>query len=283
MNTNNTAILLAGIFCKNTLLMVEMYIDIFNEIIISTYDDSSIFLTKCQEKFKNNKSLKIIINKMPDISDKHNSQNIYYQCFSVSEGLKKISCKYVIKLRTDEFYSSLSQIVKKLPRDKVSTANIFVRDIHYKHFHLSDHIIIGETSILFPSFNNLKSYIDFCHIKKVDKLNILNTRIPAEVKITLFILFELEKITFLNWNNLSKKDVYSLLLKNFYVLNVYSLYPYSIKASAVGEITNYQKFVKKDTKLVLRYITNIEDLKPRNYFLRFLDKLKYKLKKMINN
>lgn len=279
MNPKNTALVICGPFNEMVLRMAESYQNIFNEIVISTYENDNELL----QKLKTNNNVKVIEYKTPSVENLHNSQNIYFQCFTTFNGMNCTKSEFAIKLRSDEFYSNLDKVLLTLPKTKVTTSNIFVRDIHYKHFHLSDHIIIGKTLLLKNAFFNLMEYIQESTLNSSDKLTILNDRIPAEVKITLFILFEFENNKIFNWNTMKRKNVYELMYKNFHILDVDSLSPCIMNASAIGKIFNYKEFVNSDIKLGLRYINSIEELYPRNIFQRFIDKRKIKLRKFRNN
>lgn len=143
-NTNSTSLLIAGPFSLNGLIMVEKYLSKFHSIVISTYLNRDCqYIKELKEKYSNLSNIKIIENTLPKINNYHNSQNIYYQCFSVIKGLECINTQFVIKLRSDEYYTNLDTILKTLPTDKISTNNVFVRDVSYKPFHLSDHMIVG--------------------------------------------------------------------------------------------------------------------------------------------
>jgi hypothetical protein len=144
MIVSDTCLLIAGPFHQNTMKMVKMYENVFEIIIISTYkneDNNDLNLFK--KTYSQIKKIKIIENTLPIVNDLHNAQNIYFQCFSVVNGLEYCSANYVIKLRSDEIYSNLDSLIETLPNDKLSTNNIFVRDVSYKPFHLSDHMIVG--------------------------------------------------------------------------------------------------------------------------------------------
>lgn len=144
MNTSNTSLLIAGPFHKNGLDMLENYVEKFHSIIISTYkDDTNDALITVKNRFLGYSNIQIIENILPCIDGYHNSQNIYLQCFSVVNGLEECNSKFVIKLRSDEYYSNLEDIITLLPPNKISTNNVFVRDVSYKTFHLSDHVIVG--------------------------------------------------------------------------------------------------------------------------------------------
>jgi hypothetical protein len=144
MIVKNISLLIAGPFHINTIKMVEIYRNIFDSLIISTYENVNDYNLK---EFKINygqiEKIKILTNNLPIFIDLHNAQNIYYQCFSVVKGLEYCNTKYIIKLRSDEVHSNLDSLIKTLPKDKLWTNNIFVRDVSYKPFHLSDHMIVG--------------------------------------------------------------------------------------------------------------------------------------------
>lgn len=193
--------------------------------------------------------------------------------------MEQVESQFAIKLRSDEFYSNLDKLILTIPDKKTTTSNIFVRDIHYKNFHLSDHIIISNTDILKHAFKNLMGYIINSKINKTDKLDILSDRIPAEVKVTLFILFEYKRSRLYNWNTLRSLEVYNLLKDYFNIVDINKLNPYIVNSSFAGKIFDYSHFVEYDTKLGLREIKCIKDIYPRNFLQKFLDKRKIKLRK----
>lgn len=144
MTAKDTCLLIAGPFHQNTMKMAKMYENIFDSIIISTYkseDNNDLNLFK--KTYSKSEKIKLIENPLPSVNELHNAQNIYFQCFSVVNGLEYCSANYVIKLRSDELYSNLDSLIATLPNDKLSTNNIFVRDVSYQPFHLSDHMIVG--------------------------------------------------------------------------------------------------------------------------------------------
>lgn len=279
MKLKNTCLLIAGPFHKNIMRMVEIYKDVFDSIVISTYknkDNNDLNLFK--KTYRESKKIRILENTLPIINDLHNAQNIYFQCFSVVNGLENCGTDYVIKLRSDEVYSNLDSLIETLPNDKLSTNNIFVRDVSYKPFHLSDHMIVGGVQLLKATYYDLKSYIEIN--SKNDVLKILNEKTPAETKIFLFAIFNFVGFCKLDWHTLEEKEIFSLMKKYFYIFDVDMLSPYIVKSSVVGEITNYKKFVKNDTQFYLQYLKDIDDLSSKNALERLLFKVMYKIKKV---
>ena len=137
----------------------------------------------------------------------------------------------------------------------------------------------GGVKLLENTYKDLKYYIEYN--SKYDILKILNDNTPAETKIFLFSIFNLLGFCKLNWNILSENEVYNLMKKYFYIFDVNELSPYIVKSSAVGEIKDYKKFVKKDTHLYLKYFKDIDALSPKNSMQQWLFKLLYRIKKVL--
>lgn len=279
-------LLIAGPYNDSTLDMVKHYHGCFPNIIVSTYhDNDNTGLQGFKVWLAHNKigNVELLETPLPMVEGLHNSQNIFLQCYTVTQGLRKVVSPRVIKIRTDEFYSSLDNVVSSLPADKVSTCNVFVRDVSYKPFHLSDHIIVGDSKVLSSAFENLKAYILKQAKIKVcsDPLGILNTNTPAETKITLFILYQFEKLCFWDWNTLSEKEVFDLMLKHFFIFDISQNEPYRVCSSVAGIITSYKRFVLRDNILFLRHISGIDDMKPRSFFHKIQDRLVFRLKKLV--
>jgi hypothetical protein len=108
----------------------------------------------------------------------HNSQNIYLQIITVLAGLERIHTPYVIKARTDEYFSHFDRVLKNFDSTKLLSANIFVRDIGYRPYHISDHLFVGRTDLVRQAFRSLKAYIEMYEHGK-DPHNLLNAQAPA--------------------------------------------------------------------------------------------------------
>ena len=95
--------------------------------------------------------------------------SLYYQCKSVENAFNSgiESTEFCIKLRTDEFYSDLSQIVFELTTNPthIVTNNVYLRDQKDIPFSISDHVIgmsmenmektFRSTCFFFDTFRNL--------------------------------------------------------------------------------------------------------------------------------
>ena len=90
--------------------------------------------------------------------------NVYYQCKSVENALNAGMEKtdFVIKLRTDEFYSNLSPVVDRLLANpnKIVTNNVFLRDQKEFPYSISDHVIGMSYENMDKTFRGLCFFMD---------------------------------------------------------------------------------------------------------------------------
>ena len=88
-------------------------------------------------------------------------QNVDLQIVSTLNGLREVNTKYTIKVRADEYYSSLEKVYDriKLVHPKVVCSSIFFRPLYLYPFHISDHIIASTTEHLKTMFE--KTYDNF--------------------------------------------------------------------------------------------------------------------------
>jgi hypothetical protein len=96
----------------------------------------------------------------------NNVQNKYLHFFSVNLGLNLSSSRYIIKMRSDEFYSNLTpfmESVKKYP-NKITTNDVFFRNSKIP-FHPSDHLVGGTTENMKLVFQQAKL---MCEVPEVN-------------------------------------------------------------------------------------------------------------------
>jgi len=98
------------------------------------------------------------------LDKKETPSNLYYQGKSVENALNAGMQKtdFVIKLRTDEFYSDLSPIVNKLLANpnKIVTNNVFLRDQKEFPYSISDHVIGMSYENMEKTFRGLCFFMD---------------------------------------------------------------------------------------------------------------------------
>lgn len=83
--------------------------------------------------------------------------NIYYQSWSTYHLLERVDTEFVIKVRSDEKFTDLSPIIKKLEQypDKFITNNVGFVSCKHVAYHPSDHLIACKTQRLKQTFNNI--------------------------------------------------------------------------------------------------------------------------------
>ena len=83
-------------------------------------------------------------------------KNFDLQLISTINGLKEINTKYVIKMRSDEYWSNINEIIKLIDddNDKVICGSLFFRPIGMHPFHISDHILAGKKENIELMFNS---------------------------------------------------------------------------------------------------------------------------------
>lgn len=101
------------------------------------------------------------------------ASSAYYHIKNVTEGLKQFNSDYVIKVRTDEFFSNLNPIFNELENapNKVVTTNVYLRDQTTTPFNISDHLIASRYTTMYDAFSTLleffESYLFFSQNNKI--------------------------------------------------------------------------------------------------------------------
>lgn len=139
----------------------------------------------------------------------NNGQNIYYQVYSVVEGLKKCETEYAIKVRADEYYDNWEKYIKKIreERNKIITTNIFFRNPKNFAYHISDHIIGGRKESMEKMFYSCKENLD-----KKKQLVIANGNIPEQL-LTISYLNELNV-------DIRKEKAREHTIRYFYIVDI---------------------------------------------------------------
>lgn len=172
--------------------------------------------------------VKFILKKISDTSDIFNEGNCYLQICSTLNGLLNIKTKFVLKVRSDEYYSCLEKVVEKFDGKKMLCINIFFRRIKKKYsYHISDHLFLAEVSLLSSVFKMLKAY----HKLGLDPYYILNRHVSIESRIAMFFLNEKRgyDIKYLLSKRLNVNFVYRVMKKDFDIFDVSELKPYVLR------------------------------------------------------
>lgn len=118
----------------------DFYTDTYPNVkkIFSTWSDNKISLSAESNQ-------EIIRNDIPKIGFKR--QNLNLQVFSTMMGMRQVQTKYAIKLRGDEKYSNLLDVLPAIEscEEKIYTVPVFFRKWNNHPFHMSDHLMAGLT------------------------------------------------------------------------------------------------------------------------------------------
>jgi hypothetical protein len=224
MNSDYT-IIIQGPLNSISINNLEKYSQ-FGKIIISTWSNNNILSNDLLSYIKQYADItiqdppKIIKNKF------YNKANILYQIVSTFNGIIRTDTKFCIKVRSDEKFTDLSTLVNKHQKnhEKIICSNIFFRKPLSYLYHISDHIICGQTNLLAKS---LSSAINLCQnqysimqiLNKFSRLPVTTKLVPEQI-ICLCILQNMisTNATIINYNN--KSLCIELMKKYFDIINV---------------------------------------------------------------
>lgn len=191
-----------------------------------------------------------------------NEQNKYLHFFSVSLGIETIKTPYTIKMRTDEFYSTVQPFIETMHRyeDKVITTDVFFRKPNDRPIHPSDHLVGGKTEILKSSFNLAKRYcLDESEFKSnsLTKLVIANSTkhdlIAAEQVLGVAIITSM-----LESNKVKAINEIEIVQQAFEIISTERLGFFRVKANSSG---NKEYFDKS----YFNQETDIQDIRDYKY------------------
>jgi hypothetical protein len=141
-------ILLQGVINPKTFnLWIKNYSDY--KVVVSIWEDEDL------SNYTIPTNWKIVKNKYPLIRF-WKSANLDYQIITTLAGLVKVSDKWVIKMRTDEYYSNLDKVFKKMKQnpEKIVSSSMFFRKYGLYKFHCSDKLLGGTTENLVGMFES---------------------------------------------------------------------------------------------------------------------------------
>lgn len=178
-----------------------------------------------------------------------NSDNIYYTAYTTLEGLKRcIIQKNVIKLRSNEYYTDLSKIIKNIHDDKIITNNLGWLKTSTMKYQIGEHIIAGRYEIIKNMYTNI--------------VNILNNKI-TDLRKKLRLEYTPEQITAMGalLNDIyffgAKEDKYAreILQQKFIIIPIEEMGYYIIQCG--NEILNP---TMKDVYAKTCVVKNISDI-----------------------
>lgn len=139
-------------------------------------------------------------------------------------------------MRADEYYYRLDKIILKIKEnsDKIITSNIFFRKEKMYKYHISDHIIGGETENIRKMFNNTKTFLEE---KRTPKY--ITNSIPEQ---WLTMCYLLSIYTERDIKNLNSKE---LMIKHFDIIRLQEFEDFIIsylkkKVYGIGDLKSHK-------------------------------------------
>jgi hypothetical protein len=150
---NDFTLVIQGPLHENSIYgLLNNYKEYTDNIILSHWDSDDMEMLRYISEY--NLNVKIITNKMHIDYNVFNGQNVYYQVYNTLEGLKEVKTKYVIKLRTDQWFGNLTPFFESVKnnKEKYTCSNLHFRPDNLYKFHPSDKLIGGKTELIKKTF-----------------------------------------------------------------------------------------------------------------------------------
>ena len=175
MFKDKITIIIQGPLHPNSLVSVRTLAKDFN-IIISTWKTNTRDERNLDKLLENGDHVTVVSHNIESLEFINNHANRYYQFYGTYRGLLLVETEYVIKIRSDEYYTNLDPFVEAILAnpEKLVSNEVFFRNpdsIEAENFlfHPSDHLYGGKTSLL-------KKTLEYC-VEDCRKLS------PDELKI----------------------------------------------------------------------------------------------------
>lgn len=141
-------ILLQGVINPKTFnLWIKNYSDY--KVVVSIWDDEDL------SDYQIPTNWKVVKNKYPLVRFRKEA-NLDYQIITTLAGLSEVGSEWVIKMRTDEYYSNLDKVFKKMKAnpEKIVSSSMFFRKYGLYKFHCSDKLLGGTTENLIGMYES---------------------------------------------------------------------------------------------------------------------------------
>ena len=141
-------ILLQGIINPKTFnLWIKNYSDY--KVVVSIWEDEDL------SDYDIPTNWKVVLNKYPLVRFRKEA-NLDYQIITTLAGLKEVDDMWVIKMRTDEYYSKLDKVFDKMKSnpEKIVSSSMFFREYGMYKFHCSDKLLGGSVENLAGMFES---------------------------------------------------------------------------------------------------------------------------------
>lgn len=194
INKKDITLLIAGPIQDRSMQNIECYKNFCQKIIVHTWDDINIkpksgpndqgsyekLLIKYLKLFDNNSDEKVkLYIQSPPKEPCRNAMFRHYktlmnQIAGILEGAKRCETKYIIRTRSDEFFTDLQPLITKYCKNKkehIVAGNVVWKKytcnyIPLKGIHMGDHLFMAETKDV------VKTYQQFYYLNRIENAKI---------------------------------------------------------------------------------------------------------------
>lgn len=186
---DNITLLIHGPITIYTIFTLYRYAEYFDIVVCAPKYHKSIndSIWRELEEISNSKKYNVSLFVYGGVnkSTYNNEQNRFFHFFSVVLGLQACKTDFVIKMRSDEFYSNLEPFIDTMIEDtsKMTTNDVFFRNSAMP-FHPSDHLMGGKVSLMRSTFELAKQ---FCEQPEMLGKNVFMRIVDSKLKDSKFI------------------------------------------------------------------------------------------------
>ena len=227
-------LVLQGKLHEHTIRMCNFHKDI--ETIVSTWEPYASARTFLESALRPN--LKIVTNPIPDVEGINNDANRYYQYISSSYGIEASKTKFVIKARTDEYYSNLDVIIAASAStpNKIITNDVFFRKTKFYAYHPSDHLMVGNANCMISVYKDCMQQCKLHMFKGVPEQQFAMTFIAQKENRTISELPTKE----------NEADVKRLMIKYFGIVSTSELGEFVVRYNYMSKQWENTEYIDRE-------------------------------------
>lgn len=261
------SILICGKLNESSIKNIHYYSK-YKEVVVSCWQDDDLSILN---PIKNKENIRIVISKPihSKVGDLHRINpllahfcpSFYYQSFCILKALERANSKYVIKTRSDEYFSNLDRMTSGYFKngEKYTSSNIFWKKCDWGHFHVGDHVFMSKREDLTASYKRINGFFEknvspmmgLCQEEAVNEntdLDLGQIFLPSVPVIV--IQCNVESVTacfYLNAIGVKMSDILDkskskqILYENFNLVNVNELGEYTVRSNSENKswFTNF--------------------------------------------
>jgi len=207
-------VVIQGPLHPNSLVAIKAISRDFN-VVISSWKTNSVDEKNLDTLLERAEHVTVVSHSIESLEFKNNQANRFYQFYSTYKGVCLVDTEFVIKMRSDEYYTNLVPLAEKILKNpgKFVCNDVFFRNPETNEqenflFHPSDHLYGGKTEDIKQT---LKACVDDCLTKTPEELSIqmadlINRQYPIVPEQHLFANFILSIYPTMSLQT-KKKDV----------------------------------------------------------------------------